>query len=371
MTTRSFTGFLVLPLLALSLVGQQASTDQVKQLQAALAAQQAQYQAERARMQQQLADMAKALADQKTLQNRAFKTQLDQQVAAEQKLQKALLDADANRYGASLNQLKQLQSIQGAHDDSALYWQAFMQSKLGQDNQALHSLDQLQHQFPLSSWGPDARALDLQVRQHDGQALTLTAARQPNDDLKLLAINGLMQTDPQQALPMLAQVIEGNSSPAVKTRALFVLAQSGTPASLNQLIHVAQQAKDPALSAEATRYIGLYSGPQRTTALNQIFQARHEPEVRRAVVQAYLDGMPEDRASADLSGLPALYPGAADRASSFAIIRVLAQHDQAAALVALARNEKDPELKRAMVAELARMKDKPATDYLLELLKND
>jgi hypothetical protein len=38
-------------------------------------------------------------------------------------------------------------------------------------------------------------------------------------------------------------------------------------------------------------------------------------------------------------------------------------------MVELARSEKDMELKRSIVSQLALMKDKAATDYMMELLK--
>ena len=41
----------------------------------------------------------------------------------------------------------------------------------------------------------------------------------------------------------------------------------------------------------------------------------------------------------------------------------------AVALVAIARGEKDPELKKAAVSKLSLMHSKEATDYLMELLQ--
>jgi len=41
----------------------------------------------------------------------------------------------------------------------------------------------------------------------------------------------------------------------------------------------------------------------------------------------------------------------------------------AAALVAIAKSEKDPELKKTAVAKLSLMHSKEATDYLMELLQ--
>ncbi|MGH9519947.1 MAG: HEAT repeat domain-containing protein [Terriglobales bacterium] len=243
---------------------------------------------------------------------------------------------------------------------------------MGQNRQALQSLDRLQLQSPQSTWKPDAQALRLQLLQdrvlRDGgdRVVMLDQPKlQPNDDLKLLAINGLMQSDPQQAIPMLTQVIEGNSSPAVKNRALFVLAQSGTTPGLNELVRVAQTTKDPALAANAVRYIGFYNA-KGTDALIQIARSGSAPEVRNQAIRSLgVNGSP-----AAVAALPDLYPGATDRELSHVVIRTLFQHDQAAALVGLARREKDPELKRELVADLAMMHSKAATDYLLELLKN-
>jgi HEAT repeat protein len=50
------------------------------------------------------------------------------------------------------------------------------------------------------------------------------------------------------------------------------------------------------------------------------------------------------------------------------VIRSIANQRDARALVEIARKEKDPELKREVVRRLSGMKDKEATDYLIELI---
>ena len=49
---------------------------------------------------------------------------------------------------------------------------------------------------------------------------------EPDEDLKLMALNGLMNSDPERAIPMLEKFLQGNQSPKLKERALFVLAQN-------------------------------------------------------------------------------------------------------------------------------------------------
>jgi hypothetical protein len=51
------------------------------------------------------------------------------------------------------------------------------------------------------------------------------------------------------------------------------------------------------------------------------------------------------------------------------IINALFVQRNATALVEMARAEKDPAMKREIVQRLSNMRDKVATDYLLELLK--
>ena len=52
-----------------------------------------------------------------------------------------------------------------------------------------------------------------------------------------------------------------------------------------------------------------------------------------------------------------------------AVIEALFIQQNATSLVALARAEKDPAMKRRIVERLSLMKSKDASDYMLELLK--
>ena len=52
-----------------------------------------------------------------------------------------------------------------------------------------------------------------------------------------------------------------------------------------------------------------------------------------------------------------------------AVVNALFIQDSASTLVALARAEKNPDMKKEIVSKLSLMKSKEATDYLMELLK--
>ena len=97
----------------------------------------------------------------------------------------------------------------------------------------------------MSRWLNDARALEIAMRQRAGQPVS--PEQQADEDLKLLAIQGLQQMDPEQGVPMLERVLQGNQSPRLKERALFVLAQSDSPSAQQVLTGVASGNSNPDL----------------------------------------------------------------------------------------------------------------------------
>ena len=96
----------------------------------------------------------------------------------------------------------------------------------------------LKKSYQQSRWAKDAAALEMEVRQQSGVSTNPDAVN--DDELKLLALRGLMNSDPSKAVPLMEKQLNGSASPAVKAQALFVLAQSGSPQALEVLGKVAQ-----------------------------------------------------------------------------------------------------------------------------------
>ena len=67
--------------------------------------------------------------------------------------------------------------------------------------------------------------------------------------------------------------------------------------------------------------------------------------------------------------LQEIYSKDADRSVKEEVLNAYFLQGNAKALVAIARNEKDPELKKTAVSKLALMNSKEGTDYLMELLQ--
>ncbi|HEX7088377.1 MAG TPA: HEAT repeat domain-containing protein [Vicinamibacterales bacterium] len=175
--------------------------------------------------------------------------------------------------------------LQGDRADGALYWQAYALNKGGRRAAALDTLASLRQRYPSSRWLREARALEIEIRQASGQ--TPPAENAPDDDLKLMALNGLMQADPDRALPRVeAMLAEGSGK--VRDRALFVLAQSGSPKAREALVRFARSAQDEDLQVRAVRYLGLFGGQESRQALVDLYGSSASERTRKAVLQAFM-----------------------------------------------------------------------------------
>ena len=128
----------------------------------------------------------------------------------------------------------------------------------------------------------------------------------------------------------LAQLYQTETSIDVKKRILQAMFVGGGS---DRLVELARTEKDPELRKTAVRSLGLMSASKTGDALRAIYTADASPEIRKAVIEG------------------------------------LFIQNNATVLVALARAEKNAEMKKDIVSKLSLMKSKEATDYLLELLK--
>jgi hypothetical protein len=235
-----------------------------------------------------------------------------------------------SEFDQALRELDQVIGQTTARADAAMYWKAYSQSRLALSQEALQTIKDMAKQFATSPWVKDAKALELEIRQAAGQPIS--ADLQNDEELKLLALRGVMQTDPDKGLPIIEKMLAGGAAPRVRDRALFVLSQSRSPKARDIMIATAKNNANPELQLRAIRYLGFMGN--------------------------------EDR---DL--LPGIYRTSADAAVKRAIVNTLFMQRNAKGLVDLARTESDPEKKKQIVSKLSVMKAPEATDYLLELLK--
>ena len=222
---------------------------------------------------------------------------------------------DAAQWERAIAELNAAAKSGSAQADRALYWTAYAESRVGEIQEALSTLAKLEQNYTGSRWIEDAKALEFEIRDQAGAPVNPAAT--PDEDLKIYAINGLMQSDPAKALPILEKLLSGNASPRVKERALFVLTQSRLPEARKKLDEISQGSAGPELQKKAIRYLGM-------------------------------TGSDEDR-----KRLAAMYGSLSDRSMKDSILESLMISRSRDALASIARNEKDPDLRRKAVRQLA------------------
>ena len=131
-----------------------------------------------------------------------------------------IVQQSAGQHPSALMEFEQAQALLEGDEDpllpTVLVYQAMADSyiALGQADEAL---EQLQKEYASSRWLNDAKALQVEVRQASGQPVS--PERQDDEDLKILAINTLINSDPERAVPLLEKILSsGSASPKLKLR---------------------------------------------------------------------------------------------------------------------------------------------------------
>ena len=259
---------------------------------------------------------------------------------------------DQNRWQDAVTDFDQVIKGSSTRADAALYWKAYALDKLHNEDLANATCRQLRTQFRTSRWNRDCSALHLTQQPGDLRIsippiivpnfsvdlgnideLRGGSSKDPDADIKILALNSLMNRDPAQALPLLRGLLTSNQPESVKRHALFVLSQSKAPEADALMRDLVVGKMGVELQRQAIQSSGIYRGKRNDDALVEAYRTTTDDQVKRAVISALF----------------------------------IANDD--VHLVEMARAEKNMEMKRRLVSQLAIMNGKAAQDYMLELLK--
>jgi VWFA-related protein len=146
-----------------------------------------------------------------------------------------------------------------AHADGALYWKAYAENKQGLSKSALSTCVELSRTYPKSRWIDECKALKIEIRAKSGRPVEPEA--ESNENLKLLALNSLMQKDEPRALGEIQQIMQDDRSEELKEKILFILSQSRSPQARQMLAQIAQGKVNsippsPSLQARAATLLG-------------------------------------------------------------------------------------------------------------------
>jgi HEAT repeat protein len=253
---------------------------------------------------------------------------------------------DEGRWSEAASIFGQVAERGGPEADAGLYWKAYAQHKAGRSSEALATIRQLASDFPKSSWLDDARALEVEMRGGQGQP------DEEDEDLKLYALSGLMNNNPQKALPLVQRYLQGKHSLENKEKALFLLTQSELPAARQALLEIVRGAAHPELRVHAIRYLGNVAEDDRSllAELDNLYDSTQDRKMRSAVIDAL--GNAEHKA-----GLLAVFRSEKDRGLRQQAIDRLSGMEAVAELKSLLQGETDSETRRALVRGLGNAED--------------
>jgi hypothetical protein len=262
-----------------------------------------------------------------------------------------------------------------ARMDASLYWKAYALDKLNQQAEALAAVAELVKTYPNSRWLSDAKALEIQVRQRAGQPIRPEA--QADEDLKLLAIQALQHSDPEQAVPMLEQILKSTQPPRVKQRALFVLAQSNSARAREVMSSVARGGSNPDLQSRAIQYLGVHGNAENRRILADIYASSSDVDIKRQILRAFMVSGDRERvlAAATTEEAPELRQEAVRQLGTMGartelwqlyrketvvdvkrqILQSLFVAGDSARLIEIANGEPETELRRTAVRQLGTM----------------
>jgi len=300
---------------------------------------------------------------------------------------KAMKFLDDRQWQSALAAFDELSKQPGPRADASQYWKAVAQSKLGQRDQALASIAALRKNHPASRWVNDASALEVEIRQSMGQQVS--PENTSDEDLKLMALNGLMNSDAERAIPILQKIISGPQSPRLKERALFILSQSSSPQARQILGDIARGNSNPDLQRKAIRNLAISGSKENRQVMTEVYSSNASTEVKKEIIRGFMiagdkeriaslaktEKEPELRREAirnlgvmgDQVSLSQLYSSETSTEIRKEILQAFMVGGASDRIIEAANNEKDPDLRKKAIQLLGVMGRNKTGEALLQL----
>ena len=303
--------------------------------------------------------------------------------------QNGLRNIENHQYDQALSEFNMVVSHAGVRAEGALYWKAYVLNKLGHAADAQAAIDTLRKSYPSSQWLDDAKALELEVKQSKGP---VSPESETDDDIKVLALNGLMQSDPEKALPQVENLLKGPHSPKLKRQALYVIAENNTPRAQQMLEQIARGG-NPDLQVRAIQFMSEKRNPNTPKILLEIYTSTSDPAVKRAILETFSNNRDKDRLLTvlkserdgnlrsqairrlgDVDGQPELwqiYQSETTPEGKIAVLEAMHQNGNVDKLVEVARTDKDPKVRQRAIEAIASQESGSPTSALVSLYSSE
>lgn len=182
-----------------------------------------------------------------------------------------------------------------------------------------------------------------------------------DEELKLMALNGLREAEPAVAVPQIEKLLASDASVNLKKRALAILGDQDSPAAREALGRIARGQSNPALQGEAIRQLGNSGRPDALTILGEIYAASTNTEIKKSILRAFANADDKKR-------VLSVVKTEKDPALRAEAVRQLGNMDAVTELMDLYRTETSDEVKMQLLRSLSNC---GATDSLGQILQTE
>ena len=288
------------------------------------------------------------------------------------------------QYEQAITRFEQAIAAKGTRTDAALYWKAFAQFKLGRSSDANATLNELQKSHKDSKYTSDAKALEAEIKRMSGQPAR--PENEDDEDLKLLALQGLINSDPERAIPLVQGVLSSAGSLKLKDRALYVLAISSSPQAHTILVNTAKNGTPDLQSIAITRlrgskttsaeFMDIYNGSQNDDVKRSIIRALGSMGDRAALVNVVSGTTVMDLRREAVSQLGSaqgqtelwtIYQRESNKELKQQILSTLGSMGAYDRVIEVAKSEKDAEIRNRAIRSLGSMKAERSGQALIDI----
>jgi HEAT repeat protein len=220
-------------------------------------------------------------------------------------------DANDLRKAATIYQQLVDKYPKSQYAGDALYWRAWSLWKTGVARRsksdlddALTALNRQQTAYPNASMSADAKDLKGWITADEARlgdpdaakAISSTAQElgtrggcpSDDDDMRMAALNGLLQTDAESALPILKAVLakRGACTEQLRKTAVFILSQKRADEATTMLLDAARNDPSPDVRKDAVQWLGQTRSERAAVALDSILFSAGDTEIRNAAIFA-------------------------------------------------------------------------------------
>ncbi|MGE3525067.1 MAG: HEAT repeat domain-containing protein [Gemmatimonadales bacterium] len=199
----------------------------------------------------------------------------------------------------------------------SFYWEAFSRYRMGGTDQLKTALDLLRaQQERFADTGTRSDAMTLEARIHGelarrgdensaqwvadharstGAGYSGSGARRQGsscgddeDDIRIAALNGLLQMDADQAMPILKKVLARRDpgSECLRRKAVFLVSQKRSTETEDILLGLVRNDPDQDVREQAVFWLSQVATEKSVTALDSILRSSRDPEIQKKAVFA-------------------------------------------------------------------------------------